>query len=108
MKNVKKSVYVGIAMVLVILAAGCVKEARKGHKKIQLFASCKPCEKLDGFVSPSQINDEIRKMAGKYKGGGGAENVAVQKSRGVPIPYMKADGILVPSDTKRIWPYVCK
>ena len=26
----------------------------------------------------------------------------------VPIPYMKADGILVPSDTKRIWPYVCK
>jgi len=93
MKNVKKSVYVSIAMVLVILAAGCVKEARKGHKKIQLSASCKPCEKLDGFVSPSQINDEIRKMAGKYKGGGGSENVAVQKSRGVIETYLKPDFI---------------
>ncbi len=26
----------------------------------------------------------------------------------VPVPYMKADGTLVPSNAKRIWPYVCK
>ncbi len=26
----------------------------------------------------------------------------------VPVPYMKADGTLVPASTKRIWPYVCK
>jgi len=70
-------------MALMILAAGCVKESRKTNKKMQISSSCKPCEKLDGFVPPSQINDEIRKMVGKYKGGGGAENVAIQKARGV-------------------------
>lgn len=26
----------------------------------------------------------------------------------VPVPYIKADGTLVPSNTNRIWPYVCK
>jgi hypothetical protein len=26
----------------------------------------------------------------------------------VSVPYMKADGTLVPAGTKRIWPYVCK
>ena len=26
----------------------------------------------------------------------------------VPVPYLKADGMRVPSHTKRIWPYVCK
>lgn len=70
-------------MALVILATGCVKESRKGYKEMRLSASCKFCEKIDGFVSPSQINDEIRKMVGKYKGGGGSENVAIQQSRGV-------------------------
>jgi murein DD-endopeptidase MepM/ murein hydrolase activator NlpD len=25
----------------------------------------------------------------------------------VPVPYMKADGTLLPDKTKRIWPYVC-
>ena len=80
-------------MALVILAAGCVKESRKDYKEMQLPASCKSCDKLDGFVSPSQINDEIRKMVGKYKGGGGAENVAVQESRGVIETYLRPDFI---------------
>ncbi len=93
MKNVKKLVYVGIAMALVILATGCVKESRKGYKEMQLSASCKSCEKLDGFVSPSQINDEVRKMVGKYKSGGGAEKVAVQESRGVIETYLIPDFI---------------
>jgi len=26
----------------------------------------------------------------------------------VPVPYMKAEGTLVPPDTKRIWPYICE
>jgi hypothetical protein len=26
----------------------------------------------------------------------------------VQVPYVKADGTLVPSGTKRIWPYVCR
>ena len=37
----------------------------------------------EGFVSPSEIDDQIRKMVGKYRGGSGAENVAIQKARGV-------------------------
>ncbi len=44
-------------------------------KKIKSLP-CKPREVLEGFVSPDQINDVIRKMVGKYKGGGGDENVA--------------------------------
>jgi len=38
---------------------------------------------LDGYVQPSQIDDEIGKMLGKYKGGEGRENIAIQKARGV-------------------------
>ncbi|KRT54948.1 Peptidase family M23 [endosymbiont of Ridgeia piscesae] len=93
MQNAKKLVYVGIAMALVILTTGCVKESRKGYKEMQFSASCKSCEKLDGFVSPSQINDEIRKMVGKYKDGGEADNVAIQKSRGVIETYLRPDFI---------------
>ena len=44
---------------------------------------CTECEDLKGFVSPSEIDDKIRKMVGKYKGGGGSENVAIQQARGV-------------------------
>ena len=93
MKNVRKLVYIDIAMVLMILVAGCVKESRKTHEKMRLSSSCKLCEKLDGFVPPSQINDEIRKMVGKYKGGGGPENVAIQKARGVIETYLVPDFI---------------
>jgi len=44
---------------------------------------CEACQKLDGFVPPGEIDDQIRKMVGKYRGGGGAENVMIQKARGV-------------------------
>ena len=44
---------------------------------------CKQCEAIDGYVSPEAIDDTIRKMVGKYKGGGGKKNVAIQKARGV-------------------------
>lgn len=44
---------------------------------------CNECISLDGFVPPSEIDDEIRKMVGKYRGGSGPENVAIQKARGV-------------------------
>ncbi len=53
-------------------------EGRAAKPKI-----CKECEKLDGFVPSGEIDDEIRRMVGKYKGGGGSENVAIQKARGV-------------------------
>jgi len=44
---------------------------------------CKECDSLAGFVVPGEIDDDIRKMVGKYKGGGGSKNVAIQKARGV-------------------------
>ncbi len=83
MENVKTLVYVGIIMALMMLVVGCVKDSRKAYGEMQLSSSCKPCENLDGFVPPSQINDEIRKMVGKYKGRGRTENVAIQEARGV-------------------------
>jgi len=89
MENVKTLVYVGIIMALMMLVVGCVKESRKAYDKMQLFSSCKPCENLDGFVPPSQINDEIRRMVGKYKGRGRAKNVAIQEARGVTETYLR-------------------
>lgn len=56
-------------------------------------ASCSACEKLDGFVFPEQIHDEIRKMVGKYRGGGGSENVAIQKRRGVIETFLAPEFI---------------
>ena len=44
---------------------------------------CGECESLDGFVPPDEIDDEIRRMVGKYRGGGGKKNVTIQKARGV-------------------------
>ncbi len=93
MGNVKKIICVGIAMALMILAVGCVKESREGYKNKQLSASCKSCEKLDAFVPPGQISDEIRRMVGKYKGRGGAKNVAIQEARGVTETYLEPNFI---------------
>lgn len=83
MKNLRKPVYIGMTMVLMILVAGCVKESRKTGKKMRSSSPCERCVELDGFVPSGQIHDDIRKMVGKYQGGGGAENVAIQKARGV-------------------------
>jgi murein DD-endopeptidase MepM/ murein hydrolase activator NlpD len=47
------------------------------------LSPCGECESLDGFVPPDEIDDEIRRMVGKYKGGAGKKNVAIQKARGV-------------------------
>ncbi len=88
MKKMRKLVNVGIAMTLMMLVAGCVRESRKAYKGIVLSSSGKSYEKLDGFVQPGQINDKIRKMVGKYKGGGGTENVAIQKASGVIETYL--------------------
>jgi murein DD-endopeptidase MepM/ murein hydrolase activator NlpD len=67
------------------------KKRRSGGRKKKTNAGsvatdhvpCTECEDLKGFVSPSEIDDKIRKMVGKYKGGGGSENVAIQQARGV-------------------------
>ncbi|HCL81859.1 MAG TPA: hypothetical protein DHW81_06450, partial [Nitrospiraceae bacterium] len=84
MKNVRKIVGIALAMTLMMPAAGFAKDAEMRLSS----SSCQSCEKLDGFVPPGRINDEIRKMVGKYKGGGGAENVAIQKARGVIETYL--------------------
>ncbi|GAB6054162.1 hypothetical protein JCM17960_29820 [Magnetospira thiophila] len=44
---------------------------------------CPECPALEGFVPPEDITEDIRRMVGKYNGGSGAENVAVQQARGV-------------------------
>ena len=95
MQNVSKIVCVGIVLVLMMSASGWAKESRRSKKGkgTRLSSPCDPCEKLDGFVSPDQIDDEIRKMVGKYKGGGGTENVAIQKARGVVETYLTPDFI---------------
>jgi hypothetical protein len=93
MKNMRKIVYIGFSIALMIMVMGCVKEPPKALEGMRLYSSCKPCENLDGFILPSHINDEIRKMVGKYKGGGGAENVAIQKARGVIETYLAPDFI---------------
>ena len=46
-------------------------------------AACEACRQLDGFVSPEEIDDDIRRLVGKYQGGRGFRNVAIQKARGV-------------------------
>jgi len=51
-------------------------------------AGCDACRKLDGFVPAREIDDEIRMLVGKYKGGGGRANVAVQQDRGVIETYL--------------------
>ena len=61
------------------LAKGSTGSGGDGNISLQLAH----VEGLEGFVQPGEIDDEIRKMVGKYRGGGGAENVAVQKARGV-------------------------
>jgi len=48
-----------------------------------LAADCAACRTLEGFVPSSEIDDDIRRLVGKYKGGGGRANVAIQKARGV-------------------------
>ena len=64
---------VGLLSVLLVISPLYVAEAEP----------CDECAQLDGFVPPDQIDDQIRKMVGKYKGGGGKKNVAIQKKRGV-------------------------
>ncbi len=60
MKNMMNIFYFALAIILIFPVSGF-------SNKKQL-SSCRPCESLDGFVPPGQINDDIRKMTGKYKG----------------------------------------
>jgi len=75
----KSSKCFGFAAGLLVLA-GCQSIDSKrsiGSKP------CAACEGLEGFVQPQHINDDIRKLVGKYRGGGGYENVKVQRVRGI-------------------------
>jgi hypothetical protein len=79
----KKPTCITYLTAMIFLIAGCATESHQAYEKSSAMSSCKPCEKFDGFIEPFQIDDEIRKMVGKYRGGAGAENVAIQKKRGV-------------------------
>lgn len=46
-------------------------------------ATCNECLNIDGYVQENEVDDEIRHLVGKYKGGAGPKNVAIQKARGV-------------------------
>ena len=78
-----KFVYMVTAIVLTIFAAGCMNESRRPSAGTEVSSSSKSFENLDGFVPPERIDDEIRKMVGKYKGKKSLEYVAIQKRRGV-------------------------
>jgi hypothetical protein len=88
MNNVRKAACIGIAIAFTTLVFGCVKDSRRAHKVMQSAMPCSPCEALDGFVQPNLIDDDIRKMVGKYDGGSGEENVSIQKARGVTETYL--------------------
>ena len=45
--------------------------------------TCAACTNLEGFVPPQKISDAIRRLVGKYKGGGGIVNVEIQRRRGI-------------------------
>ena len=72
-----------------ILLAGRRKGKKRGmrgkKKRMVMFRTepCANCEGLEGFVPPNEIDDKIRKLVGKYRGGSGKENVAIQRARGV-------------------------
>ena len=72
-----------------ILLAERRKDKRRGmrgkKKRMRMFRAkpCANCEGLEGFVPPNEIDDKIRKMVGKYRGGSGEENVTIQRARGV-------------------------
>jgi len=59
------------------------KQKMNGDGIVALIGSCSECDGVDGFVPPREIDDKIRRMVGKYKGGGGSRNVEIQQSRGV-------------------------
>lgn len=48
-----------------------------------VLANCTECSGLDGYVQEGEVDDEIRHLVGKYRGGSGPKNVAIQKARGV-------------------------
>ena len=80
-------------VVLMLIVFGCAGGSKKARRKRSAAPPCVPCRDLDGFVSPAEIDNDIRKMVGKYKGGGGEENVEIQQERGVIETYLVPDFI---------------
>ncbi len=93
LEKVGKLAYIGVAMVSLMVPAGCLKESQRSHNKMRLSSLCETCEELDGFIPPSQISREVRRMVGKDRRRGAAENVAIQEARGVIETYLVPDFI---------------
>ena len=86
-ENQRKLFCVGVGTTLMMLATGCPKESQKAYEN-RVSSLCEACEKLDGFVPPSEISREIRRMVGKNRRKRAAENVAIQEARGVIETYL--------------------
>ena len=87
MKLFVKLFFLCLTISIFSFGVSLAQEGAELQQKVTLF--CIECIQLDGFVKPGQVNDDIRKMVGKYNGGSGAENVAIQKSRGVTQTDLK-------------------
>lgn len=85
----KKLTFSCLAMVLIVAAAGCVKSKQRAYKYKKSAVPCIPCETLDGFVSPGEIDDKVRAMVGRTRRGVGVGHVDVQKQRGVIETYLE-------------------
>ncbi len=49
----------------------------------QASAGCEPCRAIEGYIEPSEISREVRRMVGKNRRGAANRNVKIQKQRGV-------------------------
>jgi murein DD-endopeptidase MepM/ murein hydrolase activator NlpD len=68
-----------VSVVIAILALTSCKTINER----EFLPPCIDCEKLEGFVSPSKISQEVRIMAGKNRRRNPAKAVAIQKARGI-------------------------
>jgi len=104
-----------ISMIALTFVTPLTTEAKKRDR------SCDACQTLDGFIPPSEINDNILKMVGKFRGADKKELVSVQKERGVietglePVfidggecPEIDSETWAIDYSYKRPWPALHK
>lgn len=80
-----------IFLIIIFFFATFITGSGMAKKKLE---PCIPCQHIEGFISPDLIDDTIRRMVGKYRGGGGDKNVEIQEARGVIETGLKPDFIL--------------
>lgn len=92
-----KKIFNSVFLVFIVLSLSSQYALAKKHKGSGFFSAkkteCSQCQDIEGYVSESEVDDAIRKMVGKYKGGSGSENVSIQKKRGVIETYLRTEFI---------------